>query len=68
MTHDVQAVHEDTAVEVALEDMADKQVRRLVVVNDAGRVTGIVALDDFLEGIAEATEDVSRLLRRQVHL
>jgi len=68
MTSDVHTVHEDMATEAALEEMADKEVRRLVVVNDAGRVVGIVALDDFLEGIVAATTDVGRLLRRQVHL
>lgn len=68
MTVEVHTVNEDTPIEVALEEMADKEVRRLVVVNDAGRVVGIVALDDFLEGIVEATADVGRLLRRQVQL
>ena len=68
MTPDVQTVHEEAAVEVALEQMADQEVRRLVVVNDSGRVTGIVSLDDFLEGIVEATADVGRLLRRQVQV
>ena len=68
MTTDVHTVHEDMAIEGALEEMADKEVRRLVVVNDAGRVVGIVALDDFLEGIVAAAADVGRLLRRQVHL
>ena len=66
MTTEVHTVHEDMSVEVGLEELADKEVRRLVVVNDAGRVAGIVALDDFLEGIVEATADVGRLLRRQV--
>ena len=68
MTQDVQTVHEDESVEGALEMMADKEVRRLVVVNDAGRVSGIVALDDFLEGIVGSVEDIGRLLRRQVHV
>jgi len=68
MTGEVHTVLEDEAVEWALELMADKEVRRLVVVNGAGRVSGIVALDDFLERIVEATEDVGRLLRRQVHV
>lgn len=66
MTAEVHAVHEEMSVEAALEEMADKEVRRLVVVNDAGRVAGIVSLDDFLEGIVETTADVGRLLRRQV--
>jgi predicted transcriptional regulator len=68
MSIEVQSVHEDTAVEVALEMMADKEVRRLVVVNSAGRVIGIVSLDDFLEGLVAASEDIGRLLRRQVHI
>lgn len=68
MTPEVHTVHEDAAIEVALEQMADKEVRRLVVVNDAGKVTGIVSLDDMLEGIVESTADVGRLLRRQVQL
>jgi len=66
MTPAVHTVHEEATIEVALEELADKEVRRLVVVNDAGRVVGIVSLDDFLEGIVEATADVGRLLRRQV--
>lgn len=68
MTPEVHTVHEEISVEIALEEMADKEVRRLVVVNDAGRVVGIVSLDDFLEGIVESTADVGRLLRRQVQM
>jgi len=68
MTPEVHTVHEEAPIEVALEQMADKEVRRLVVVNDAGRVVGIVSLDDFLEGIVESTADIGRLLRRQVQV
>jgi CBS domain-containing protein len=68
MTRDVHTVHEDAAVDVALETMADREVRRLVVVNDDDRVIGIISLDDLLEGIVAASEDVGRLLRRQVHV
>ncbi len=68
MTGDVVTIHEDASIEGALEIMADRQVRRLVVVNNAGRVSGIVSLDDLLEGVASAAEDIGRLLRRQVHV
>jgi CBS domain-containing protein len=68
MTSEVVTIHEDAEVEDALTLMADSEVRRLVVVNDAGRVAGIVSLDDMLEGIVEATHDVGRLLRRQVQV
>lgn len=66
MTSDVYTIHEDASLEAGLEEMADKEVRRLVVIDDAGRVTGIVSLDDFIEEIAESTADIGRLLRRQV--
>ena len=68
MTRGPVTVWEDTDVEAALETMADQEVRRLVVLNDAERVVGIVSLDDFLEGIMAQSEDVGRLLRRQVHV
>jgi len=68
MTSEVHTVYEDESLESALELMADKKIRRLVVVNGAGRVAGIVALDDFLEGIVASVEDVGRLLRMQVHV
>lgn len=68
MTSDVHTVFEDASLEAAMETMADREVRRLIVINEAGRVCGIVSLDDFLEGLAAATEDIGRLLRRQVHV
>jgi len=68
MTRGPVTVWEDTDVEAALETMADQEVRRLVVLNDSERVVGIVSLDDFLEGIMAQSENVGRLLRRQVHV
>jgi predicted transcriptional regulator len=68
MTSEVHTVHEDVAREAALEIMADAEVRRLVVVNGAGRVAGIVALDDFLAELVATAEDIGRLLRRQVRV
>jgi CBS domain-containing protein len=68
MTRDVHTVTDDTSIEAAMETMADREVRRLVVVDEAGRVCGIVSLDDFLESLAAQAEDIGRLLRRQVHV
>jgi CBS domain-containing protein len=68
MTHEVHSVPEDASVEAALETMADREVRRLIVVDDAERVVGIVSLDDFLEEVVATAEDIGRLLRRQVHV
>lgn len=66
MTRDVHTVPDDMSLEAALETMADREVRRSVVVNGAGRVCGIVSLDDFLGELAATAEEIGRLLRRQV--
>ena len=68
MTDRVCTIHEDAGVEDGLEQMAEEEVRRLVVVNDAGRVVGIVSLDDFLSGIIDQVDEVGRLLWAQVHV
>lgn len=68
MTGGVTTVLQETRVEVALEMMANEEVRRLAVVNEADRVVGIITLDDIMGGIVEQTEEVGRLLRGQVHV
>jgi CBS domain-containing protein len=68
MSSSVTTAHEDTTVEIGLEMMANAEVRRLVVLNDAGRVVGIITLDDMLGGIIEQSDDVGRLLHGQVRI
>jgi CBS domain-containing protein len=46
MTSDIVCCREDTAIEQALAIMAEKQVRCLVVLNEADLVTGTVSLKD----------------------
>jgi signal-transduction protein with cAMP-binding, CBS, and nucleotidyltransferase domain len=58
-------VHEGTAIEDALVEMMRARARRLPVVDDAGRLVGILALDDVLELLAEETATIGRLLARR---
>jgi CBS domain-containing protein len=55
-------VHESTPIESALARMAGAPARRLVVVDDAGQLVGILALDDVLELLAEEAASIGRLL------
>lgn len=68
MTESITTVFESDSIEAALEVMADQEVRRLVVVDAAGRVVGIVALDDLLSRIIDQADEVGRLLRGQVRV
>jgi CBS domain-containing protein len=68
MTDAVTTVLEGASVEDALALMADQELRRLVVVADDGRISGIVTLDDMLSGIVNQADEVGRLLRGQVQV
>ena len=58
-------IHESAPIETALSRMAGVQIRRLVVVDDAKRLVGILALDDVLELLADEAATIGRLLGRR---
>ena len=66
MTRGMVGITENTPVERALEVMAEREVRRLVVTDAEGGLRGILSLDDVLELLNEETEAIGRLLRGQV--
>jgi len=57
-------VHEETPIEDALARMAGNATRRLLVVDDEGRLVGVLALDDVLDLLAEEAAAIGRLIRR----
>ena len=59
MTPDPETVHEGASVIDATGLMARAAVRRLPVVDDAGDLAGIVALDDLLVVLAEELRDLA---------
>lgn len=65
MTAPVTCVRETTPIEDALSRMAGAQVRRLVVVDAAGGLVGILSLDDVLELLSEEAATLGRLLQRR---
>jgi CBS domain-containing protein len=64
MTVDPQTVTEDTPIETALSLMRSNACRRLVVVDAAGRLVGILSLDDLLGLLAEEFTTIGALLDR----
>ncbi|MCK6460958.1 MAG: CBS domain-containing protein [Planctomycetes bacterium] len=63
MTAPVVTVPEDLPIEDALARMAETKVRRLAVVDRAGCLAGLLALDDVLDLLAEEFGTIGRLLR-----
>jgi CBS domain-containing protein len=64
MTAQPKTVSEGTPIESALSLMRSGSFRRLPVVNDDGKLVGIVSLDDVLGLLAEEFELIGRLLER----
>jgi CBS domain-containing protein len=64
MTHPVTCVAESMPIEQALGRMVGAHARRLAVVDDGGRLVGILALDDVLELLAEEAAAIGTLLRQ----
>jgi CBS domain-containing protein len=51
MTEGIVACREDEDVEVAARLMAEKQVRRLLVIEDGGKLAGVVSLGDLATSV-----------------
>lgn len=68
MSTQVVTVRDETSIEDALRMMADVVVRRLIVVDADDRVIGVLALDDVLDGILSATDEIGRIIRKQVYV
>jgi CBS domain-containing protein len=63
MAAPVVTVPEDLPIEDALVRMAETKVRRLAVVDRAGCLAGLLALDDVLDLLSEEFGTIGRLLR-----
>lgn len=65
MSVPVQCVREDRPVEEALEIMSRRSIRRLVVTDEDGILTGIIALDDVLDTLVDEVGAIGRLLAKR---
>jgi len=65
MTQPVNVVREDTPIEEAISKMALSASRRLPVVDEAGRLIGLLALDDVLDLLTEEAEMIGTLLDKE---
>lgn len=58
-------VHEDLAIEMALSQMRAGSYRRLPVVDQNGKLIGLVSLDDILDLLSEEFAEIGRLVRQE---
>lgn len=65
MTASPHTVRESAAIESALSGMRANACRRLPVVDDDGKLVGLVSLDDVLGVVAEEFGDIKTLLAKE---
>ncbi|WP_435346364.1 CBS domain-containing protein [Haloarchaeobius sp. HRN-SO-5] len=63
--HEVVTASSDESIFDALDRMSEANIRRLPIVDDAGHLEGIVALDDVLLMLSEKFADAADIIRSQ---
>ena len=58
-------VREDTSIEHALSHMRAGPFRRLPVVDNDGKLVGLISLDDILDLLSEEFREIGRLVRHE---
>lgn len=58
-------VTEDTVIETAITLMRRGSHRRLLVVDDDGKLLGLLSLDDILDLLSEEFEEIGKLVREE---
>ena len=66
MTRQPVLARDDGAVSTALHHMREIGVRRMPVVDQAGRLVGVLSLEDVLDGLADELMDVASSIRREL--
>ena len=65
MTGPPTTIHENAPIEQALSLMRAGPYRRLPVVDDDGRLVGLISLDDVLDLLSEEFRDIGKLLQEE---
>jgi CBS domain-containing protein len=67
MTRHPAFVREQASVTQAARLMADRQCRRLVLTDDAGKPIGVLSLDDLLRVAGDELGEIARAVRGTKH-
>jgi CBS domain-containing protein len=65
MTKSPESIDEDTPIEVAISCMRQCQCRRLPVVDEQGKLAGIITLDDIVDLLTDELDEVGELIRSE---
>jgi CBS domain-containing protein len=67
MTRHPACVRDRATVTEAAQLMADRQCRRLAVIDDAGKIVGVLSLDDLLRVAGDELGELARAVRGAKH-
>ena len=65
MSRELVTARESCGIWDSIKTMHTKGVRRIIVVNDAGGLEGILSIDDLIEFLADELSDLAKALTRE---
>jgi len=65
MTREVKVIKKDTGIFEAIQEMRTAGVRRMPVIDAAGRLVGLITLDDLIRLLAREMSDIARIIGRE---
>jgi CBS domain-containing protein len=65
MSHDISTIKKDTGIFDAIQEMKAAGVRRMPIVDSAGRLVGLLTVDDLIRLLAREMADIARIIGRE---
>jgi CBS domain-containing protein len=65
VTEKLITVHEDLGIFETIQKMRSKGIRRMPVVDDKGKLVGIVSVDDLIQLLGQELSELGRLISRE---
>ncbi len=65
MTRDIRTIRKDTGVFDAIQEMKSTGVRRMPIVDNSGRLVGLLTVDDLIRLLAREMADIARIIGKE---
>ncbi len=65
MSKDIVAVTKDTGIFEAIQTMKSAGVRRMPIVDGAGRLVGLLTVDDLIRLLSREMADIARIIGKE---
>ena len=65
MTRDLKTIRKDTGIFDAIQEMKASGIRRMPIVDQGGRLVGLLTVDDLIRLLAREMADIARIIGKE---